>query len=85
MARAYVTAPAYSRASDLMRAGQVGPLDDVKVPVTLAWGEFDHVVRSRPLGGCTAEAGAAGSCPTAATCTWDDPDLVARVVLEGTA
>ncbi len=86
MARAYVTAPAYSRASDLMRAGQVGPLDDVKVPVTLAWAEFDHVVRSRPLGDGAlpkrvrqVELPDCGHVPT-----WDDPDLVARVVLEGT-
>jgi len=87
MARAYVTAPAYPRASALMRAGQVGPLDDVKVPVTLAWAEFDRVVRSRPLreGALPKrvrqiELPDCGHVPT-----WDAPDLVARVVLEGTA
>ena len=86
MARAYVTAPAYPRASALMRAGQIGPLDDVKVPVTLAWAEFDHVVRSRPLreGALPkrvrqVELPDCGHVPT-----WDHPDLVARVVLEGT-
>jgi pimeloyl-ACP methyl ester carboxylesterase len=86
MARAYVTAPAYSRASDLMRAGQVGPLDDVKVPVTLAWAEFDHVVRSRPLGdGALPKRVRQVVLPDCGHVpTWDDPDLVARVVLEGT-
>ena len=52
-------------------AGRPGrrPLDDVKVPVTLAWAEFDHVVRTRPLkDGDPAEAGAAGrAAATAAT------------------
>jgi pimeloyl-ACP methyl ester carboxylesterase len=70
-----------------MRANLVGDLSDVKVPLTLAWAEHDRVVRNRPLKkgilprrvkqltlpGC-------GHVPT-----WDDPDLVARVVLEGTA
>jgi pimeloyl-ACP methyl ester carboxylesterase len=87
MARAYVTAPAYLRASALMRAGEVGSLDDLRVPVTLAWAEFDGVVRSRPLRDGALpktvrqiELPDCGHVPT-----WDDPDLVARVVLEGTA
>jgi pimeloyl-ACP methyl ester carboxylesterase len=87
MARAYVTAPAYPRASALMRAGEVGSLDDLKVPVTLAWAEYDDVVRSRPLRDGALpktvrqiELPDCGHVPT-----WDDPDLVARVVLEGTA
>ncbi|HEX6586045.1 MAG TPA: alpha/beta fold hydrolase [Solirubrobacterales bacterium] len=86
VAQAYVTAPAYPEASALMRAGSVGELKGIKVPITIAWGEHDTLVRNRPLGdgilprrvrqltlpGC-------GHVPT-----WDDPDLVARVILEGT-
>jgi len=85
IARAYVTAPAYEEASALMRAGRIEELKGIKTPVTLAWGEHDTLVRNKPLPdklvpkrveqvllpGC-------GHVPT-----WDDPDLVARVVLAG--
>jgi pimeloyl-ACP methyl ester carboxylesterase len=85
IARAYVTAPAYDEASALMRAGRVEELKSIKAPITLAWAEHDALVRNRPLPakllpkrveqvvlpGC-------GHVPT-----WDDPDLVARVVLAG--
>ena len=59
----------------------------MKVPVTLAWAEFDHVVRSRPLRRWgTAERVRQVELPDCGHVpTWDDPDLVARVVLEGTA
>ena len=86
IAEAYVTAPAYQEASALMRAGRVEELKSIKVPITLAWAEHDTLVRNKPLPakllpkkveqlvlpGC-------GHVPT-----WDDPDLVARVVLAGT-
>ena len=84
--RGYGGATDYPRASAHMRAGLVGDLSDVDVPVTLAWAEFDTLVRRTPLKegvlprrvrqvrlpGC-------GHLPT-----WDDPELVARVILEGT-
>lgn len=85
IAKAYVTAPAYEEASAMMRAGRVDDLKGIKVPITLAWAEYDALVRNKPLPrgvlpkrveqvvlpGC-------GHVPT-----WDDPDLVARVVLAG--
>jgi pimeloyl-ACP methyl ester carboxylesterase len=85
VANAYVTAPAYEEASALMRAGRIEELKAIKVPITLAWGEHDTLVRNKPLPakvlpkrveqvvlpGC-------GHVPT-----WDDPDLVTRVVLAG--
>jgi pimeloyl-ACP methyl ester carboxylesterase len=85
IARAYVTAPAYEEASALMRAGRVEELKAIKAPITLAWAEHDTLVRNKPLPskllpkrveqvvlpGC-------GHVPT-----WDDPELVARVVLAG--
>jgi pimeloyl-ACP methyl ester carboxylesterase len=85
IAKAYVTAPAYDDASALMRAGRVEELKSIKAPITLAWAEHDTLVRNKPLPakllpkrveqvvlpGC-------GHVPT-----WDDPELVARVVLAG--
>jgi pimeloyl-ACP methyl ester carboxylesterase len=85
IAKAYVTAPAYDEASALMRAGRVEELKGIKTPITLAWAEHDTLVRNRPLPdkvlpkrvqqvalpGC-------GHVPT-----WDDPELVSRVVLAG--
>lgn len=85
IARAYVTAPAYEETSALMRAGRVEELKSIKAPITLAWAEHDNLVRNKPLPakllpkrveqvvlpGC-------GHVPT-----WDDPELVARVVLAG--
>ena len=85
VANAYVTAPAYEEASSLMRAGRIEELKSIKVPITLAWAEHDTLVRNKPLPekalpkrveqvmlpGC-------GHVPT-----WDDPELVARVVLAG--
>lgn len=86
VARAYVGAPAYPRASQLMRSGRVEDLKGIRAPITIAWAEHDRLVRNRQLKqgilpkrvrqltlpGC-------GHVPT-----WDDPALVARVVLEGT-
>jgi pimeloyl-ACP methyl ester carboxylesterase len=86
IARAYVTAPAYEEASAMMRAGRVEELKGINVPVTLAWGEHDTLVRNKPLparalpkGVDQVELPGCGHVPT-----WDDPDLVARVVLAGT-
>jgi pimeloyl-ACP methyl ester carboxylesterase len=85
IAKAYVTAPAYDEASALMRAGRVDELKGIKVPITLAWAEHDTLVRNRPLPAKLlpkkveqVELPGCGHVPT-----WDDPELVARVVLAG--
>jgi pimeloyl-ACP methyl ester carboxylesterase len=85
IARAYVTAPAYEEASALMRAGRIEELKGIKVPVTLAWAEHDTLVRNKPLPKKAlprrveqVELPGCGHVPT-----WDDPDLVARVILAG--
>jgi pimeloyl-ACP methyl ester carboxylesterase len=85
VARAYVSAPAYPEASALMRAGRVDDLTGIKVPITIAWGEHDTLVRNRPLKPGIlpervqqVELPGCGHVPT-----WDDSDLVARVILEG--
>ena len=85
IAKAYVTAPGYEEASALMRAGRIEELKGIKVPITLAWAEHDAVVRNRPLPHKAVprrveqvELPGCGHVPT-----WDDPDLVARVILAG--
>jgi pimeloyl-ACP methyl ester carboxylesterase len=83
LVRAYATAPAFVRANAAMRSGLVERIEELSVPVTLAWAEHDRLV-NRPkqpvpdarmvdLPGC-------GHIPT-----WDDPELVTRVVLEGSS
>ena len=85
IADAYVTAPAYDEASALMRAGQVQELKSVKAPITLAWAEHDTLVRNRPLPAKLlprrVEQLALPGCGHVPT--WDDPELVARIVLAG--
>ena len=85
LVRGYAGAAAYVEANRLMCANTVADLSGVAAPITLAWAEFDRIVRNRPLKegilppsvrqvtlpGC-------GHVPT-----WDDPELVSRVILEG--
>jgi pimeloyl-ACP methyl ester carboxylesterase len=85
IASAYVNAPAYDEASALMRAGRIEELKGIKAPITLAWGEHDTIVRNKPLPDRAlpkrveqVQLPGCGHVPT-----WDDPDLVARVVLAG--
>jgi pimeloyl-ACP methyl ester carboxylesterase len=80
LVRSYVTAPAYASANTEMRAAVVSGVEDIDVPVTLAWGELDRLVHpprtvpphwhTRVLRGC-------GHIPT-----WDDPEQVAALLLE---
>jgi pimeloyl-ACP methyl ester carboxylesterase len=86
LVRGYAGARGYREANRYMRGGVVGDLSDVKVPLTLAWAEFDTLVRRKPLREGIlpkrvkqVELPDCGHVPT-----WDDPELVARVVLEGT-
>jgi pimeloyl-ACP methyl ester carboxylesterase len=83
LVRAYVTSPGYEGASAAMRAEVFAGVEDIRVPATLAWGEYDRLVarprsvveewRSVTLHGC-------GHIPT-----WDDPAQVARVLLLASA
>ena len=86
LVRGYAGAAGYIEANRHMRAGVVGDLSDVKVPVTLAWSEFDNLVRRTPLKEGIlpkrvrqVELPGCGHVPT-----WDDPELVTRVILDGT-
>lgn len=60
----------------------------IEVPVTISWGEHDHLLLPRQARRALAEIPSAryvllkdcGHVPT-----WDNPELVARVILEGSA
>jgi pimeloyl-ACP methyl ester carboxylesterase len=85
VANAYVTAPAYDDASALMRAGRIEELKSIKIPITLAWAEHDTLVRNKPLPEKVlpkrVEQVTLPNCGHVPT--WDDPELVARIVLAG--
>ena len=83
MVRAYVTAPAYPQASALMRSGRIGSIDDLGVPLTLAWAEFDRIVRRPREGVIPAKVRQVTLPDCGHVPTWDDPELVARVILSG--
>ena len=83
LVRSYVTSSGYDGANVAMRSEVFSDFESVRVPVTLAWGDEDRLVR-RPretvpdwrtivLHGC-------GHIPT-----WDDPDQVARALLLASA
>jgi pimeloyl-ACP methyl ester carboxylesterase len=83
LVRAYATAPGFQAVNDAMRASRFAALADIDVPVTLAWPEYDRLVRrprSLPDGVRSVVLRGCGHLPT-----WDDPAQVARVLLEGSA
>jgi pimeloyl-ACP methyl ester carboxylesterase len=79
LVRSYVTSPAFEGANAAMRAAVFSGVDQIRVPVTLAWAELDRLVR-RPRetapGWRTLVLRGCGHIPT-----WDDPEQVARVLL----
>ena len=61
LVQGYGSARGYPESSRLMRAGTVGDLSGLLVPLTLAWAEYDRLVRNRPLpDGVLPPAGAPG-------------------------
>jgi pimeloyl-ACP methyl ester carboxylesterase len=84
--RGYGGGRGYPESNRLMRANTVGDLSGLDVPLTIAWAEFDRLVRNRPLpDGVLPDSvrqivlPGCGHVPT-----WDDPELVSRVILDGT-
>ena len=80
---AYATAPGFDAANAAMRAGRFTALADITVPVTLGWPEYDRLVavpRRLPAGVRSFDLPGCGHLPT-----WDDPELVARLLLDGSA
>jgi pimeloyl-ACP methyl ester carboxylesterase len=80
LASAYLRAPAFEEANRQMRA-EVFTLQSTNVPVTLGWPEHDRLVarpRTLPAWVRSVELAGCGHVPM-----WDDPSLVAEVILEG--
>jgi pimeloyl-ACP methyl ester carboxylesterase len=79
LVRSYLTSSGYESANLAMRTAVFSGFEDIRVPVTLAWGDLDRIVRKPRktlpewrtimLHGC-------GHIPT-----WDDPGQVARTLL----
>jgi len=76
--RAYATAPGYAATNLAMRRTAFQGAEGIDVPVTLAWGEHDRLVRPPPVppeGWRTVLLPDCGHLPM-----WDDPELVVRVI-----
>ncbi|WP_084285885.1 alpha/beta fold hydrolase [Solirubrobacter soli] len=81
LVRAYANAPGFDAANAAMRAGHFPRLAEIDVPLTLAWPEHDRLVgrpRSVPAVAHEFRLRGCGHMPT-----WDDPELVADVLLAG--
>ncbi|MGB7686103.1 MAG: alpha/beta hydrolase, partial [Solirubrobacterales bacterium] len=80
----WIDASGYDGANRAMRTHVFDPAGyPSDIPVTLAWGELDRLVapprpERRPAGARFLVLPNVGHTPT-----WDDPELVARTVLEG--
>jgi pimeloyl-ACP methyl ester carboxylesterase len=82
MIRDWIEAPGYDASNAEMRRHVFEDPEKVEVPVTIAWGELDRLVRPprserRPPGSCFVVLPGCGHTPN-----WDDPELITRVLLE---
>ncbi len=83
LVRSYICSPGFDGANSAMRTDVFSGVEDIRVPVTLAWAEHDRLVqrpatkvpewRTVTLHGC-------GHIPT-----WDDPHQVSRLLLLASA
>jgi pimeloyl-ACP methyl ester carboxylesterase len=83
LVRSYVTAPGFEAANAAMRADVFHGVDEIDVPVTLAWGELDRLVRrprEKPEHWRSLILRDCGHIPT-----WDDPAQVSRALLQAGA
>jgi pimeloyl-ACP methyl ester carboxylesterase len=81
----WIDASGYDGANRAMRTHVFDPAGYPDLPVTLAWGELDRLVapprpERRPAGARYLVIPGVGHTPT-----WDDPELVAEVLLEGSS
>lgn len=81
----WIDANGYDGANRAMRTHVFDPTSYPEIPVTLAWGELDRLVgpprpERRPVGARYVTLPGVGHTPT-----WDDPELVAAILLEGSA
>jgi pimeloyl-ACP methyl ester carboxylesterase len=87
LVQGYGGAEGYVEANRLMRANTVGDLSGLEAPLLIAWAEFDRLVRNRPLppGVLPPEVRQTTLPGCGHVPTWDDPELVSSVILEGTS
>jgi pimeloyl-ACP methyl ester carboxylesterase len=81
LVRAYADAPGFEAVNQAMRAGRFTRLEHIRVPVTLGWPEYDHLVRRPahlPPNVRSVALPGAGHVPM-----WDAPDAVAQLLLRG--
>ena len=79
MVRSYGRASAYEATSTAMRQGHFSAPEEIRVPVTLGFGEFDRLIRPVGIPGFrSVMMQGCGRVPM-----WDDPDLVSRLCLAG--
>lgn len=81
----YLDSPGYPAANDEMRSHVFEHEGRIDVPVTIAWGELDRLVgrpsrTRRPPNATFVEVPGWGHTPT-----WDDPEGVARFLLEASS
>ena len=81
----WIDAPYYEAANHEMRADVFDPAGFPEMPVTLAWAEHDRLVapprrNQFPPGARYMVLPGVGHTPT-----WDDPGLIARVLLDGSS
>lgn len=81
----WIDANGYDGANKAMRTHVFDPAGYPDLPVTLAWGELDRLVapprpERRPAGARYLVLPGVGHTPM-----WDDPELVAKTLLEGSA
>ena len=83
LVRSYVTSPGFDAANAAMRAEVFHGVEQIDVPVTLAWGELDRLVRrpdTKPEHWRSLVLRDCGHIPT-----WDDPAQVSRALLQASA
>ncbi len=83
LVRAYADAPGFTAANRAMRSATFARLDEIEVPVTLVWPEFDRIVarpRSLPPNVTSLGLPGCGHVPM-----WDDPEAVAAALLAGSS
>lgn len=83
MVSSYGRATAYEATSLAMRSSLLTGAETIEVPVTVAWGERDRLVRQAPLPAPLARSLVLADCGHVPM--WDAPDLVADVLLEGSS
>lgn len=85
MIAAWIDAPGYVAANAEMRRYVCEDPDEVTAPTTIVWGDLDRLVAAprperRPPGSRYLRVAGIGHTPN-----WDDPGLVARLLLEASA